>query len=709
MLTPAPRMLSFSDFYHRAFPGRRRGVMAATAVLLSIIGLSAAIPVLSRLELIGSGRGLALTLGADAPFILTASEKTADKTASILSVKCSNVIYGLDEYQFTEFPRGSPLKNIIARENKENGSIELSIKVLFPLDKNIRIKQKDNRWVVLLTSAPVNDFAWSAQNETRNPAGKTQVDEQIMAKNAAPSPSRSSPPKSTASSFLEDITILHRERVEKIVFKFDTSTEMIVKSMPDKIMVLFVNSKNSLSHTTFKSEKDWLVKSIELKEVVHGGTVWLGASIFVNRDGGEKPLVQTFADRLVIYSVRDTQQCLYLWSARNGTTLSYNFISPPEYRVDLKKMESRVLSDSKNDMGKTGTFSVREPASPAQQAAQVTPPTPRTIRVVIKKDNVALRSHPSATPSSAIVGHMPFGAIATQLEKKGPWIRIEMDTVSGWIAGALAIDSAQAPKALWIKIESEKIAEAKREEQFKEAERIRLEKKARQEQLVLAKQKAVEAQRERVQEAAKTAAAKQEEQLREADKQRQEKKVQQELAATKQIEHSKEKPLGQPSVQPSGKPMPMENIVSTSTSLSDGAQPVSIDKAKATPQPQQPSDTVTTKKQVHKLVEYRVYGRDPFLPIKQDEEGPLPNVEKLKIVGILYDHSSRIALLEDMTNPGNAFALRENDPVKNGYLVKIQSDKVVFLLNEFGISRTYSMKLNKDKPETQNRQQTGDY
>ncbi len=637
---------------------------------------------------------MALTLGADAPFAVTASERSADKAGSVLSVKCSNLIYGLDEYQFTAFPRGAPIKNIAARENKENGSIELLIKLLVPLDKNIRVKQKDNRWVVLLTSAPVNDFAWSAQNESRNLAGDKRTEDRIVAQTAAPSAARSGPPRVTAAAFLEDITILHRERVEKIVFKLDAPTEMIVKSLPEKIMVLFVNTKNSLSHGTFKSEKDWLVKSIELKEVIHGGTVWLGASIFVNRDGGVKPLVQAFPDRLVIYSVRDTKQCLYLWSAKNGTTLSYNFLAPQEFRIDLKKIESRALSDSKTDVGKTGTFSVREPAAQAAQTAQPPLTPPRTIRIVVKKDQVALRSNPSAGPSSTIVGRLPFGAMATQLEKKGPWIRIEADSVRGWIAGALAVDSIKAPKTLWDKIDADKIASAKREEQLREAERIRQEKKARQEELALAKQKALETERQRAQEAAKTAAAKREEQAREAEQLRREKKIPQELVATQQT--------GRTQDRPAGKPVPIEKVASPSSSAPSSVQAVALAEDKNSVSPQA-ADTIIIKKPGPKLVEYKVYGRDPFLPLRQDEEGPLPNVERLQVVGILYDHSSRIALLEDMGNKANAFALRENDPVKNGYLLRIQPDKVLFLLNEFGVSRTYAMKLDKEKQSALNR------
>ena len=685
--------LSSASVFRRIIVWRENGRWLVMALLLFAGGLFAATPVLSRLELIGSGRGLALSLGADAPFQITLSQKTTGKSVTaILSIKCSNVIYGLNEYQFSVFPHGSPVKQIVARDNKESGSVELLIRVLTPLDKNIRFKQKDTRWIILLTSAPVNDFAWSAQSETQDFAAPGKPEKRTMAKDDPATAIRNAPPQSTASSFLEDITILHRERVEKIVFKFNAATEMIVKSMPEKIFVLFVNAKNSLSHGTFKSEKDWLVKSIELKEVVHGGTLWLGASIFLNVDRGMKPLVQTFPDRLVIYSVRDTKQCLYLWSAKNGTTLSYNFISPQKFRVDLKKMETRVLSDSKNERGKTHTFSVKEPSPQAPLSASTTPPPP-IIRVVITKDNVALRSGPSVAPTNTIIGRLPLGAIATQLKKKGPWIHIQTDSARGWIAIAYAIDSAKASRAFWERLEAAKIAAIKREEKMREAERILQEKKLQQEQVALAKKKALEEAKEKAREAEKIAAAEREEKLREAEKIRQEKKRQQEqlaLAQQEERQHNNEK---QP-LQAAAQQAPIEKVGGLGSSSPPATPQARYDGKNDIPAPmQQVAIDTAPQKPEKRLIEYKIFGRDPFSPLVENTEDSLADVEKIQIVGILYDKKNRIALFEDIHNRSNAYALRENDPVKNGHLLRIHPDKAVFVLNEFGISRNYSMKL----------------
>ena len=610
------------------------GVMALITMSADCFALA---PILSRLEVIGSGRGLALTLGADAAFDVTIIEKPSEKSiASILSITCSNVIYGLDDYQFSAFPRGAPLKQIVAKETGKNGGIELLVKTLIPLDKNIRFKQKDNRWVILLTSAPINDFAWSAQGETKKKVIAGGGEAKIIAENNRATAPLSGPPRSTASSFLEDITILHREQVETIIFKFDAPTEMIVKSMPEQITILFVNAKNGLPSAAFTSEKDWLVKTIELKEVTHGGAMWLAASIDVNREGGAKPLVQTFSDRLVIYSVRETKKCLSLWSAKNGTTLSYDFITPQEFPVDLKNIENKALSDSKNDMSATGTFSVQ---TTSQNPPQPEAPPPRVIRIVIVKDNTALRSRPSAAPVSAVIRRFPLGAIVTKLGKKGAWIHVEAGDAQGWVLGSLAMDSAKAPQAIWRKIEAEKILAAKQEEKLQEAERTRQEK----------------------------------------------------------IEKAQAANTSQPEITPLRKQPSVEHSIAASAPAVPEKAALSDTMKNSVPLQGAATVAIVPDKPQQSGIEYSVLGRDPFLPLTQDEEGPLPNVDNLQMVGILYDKAARIALFEDMKDKANAYALRENDPVKNGYLLRIQSDKVLFLIKEFGISRTFTMKLNKEK------------
>lgn len=88
--------------------------------------------------------------------------------------------------------------------------------------------------------------------------------------------------------------------------------------------------------------------------------------------------------------------------------------------------------------------------------------------------------------------------------------------------------------------------------------------------------------------------------------------------------------------------------------------------------------------------------RDPFesLPMGQEVEfgqAPLPDVEKLIIVGILLDLDGRRALAQDEDK--NAYVLRKGDRVLYGYVVRVEEERVVFRLNRRGLDKTIIIKL----------------
>lgn len=95
------------------------------------------------------------------------------------------------------------------------------------------------------------------------------------------------------------------------------------------------------------------------------------------------------------------------------------------------------------------------------------------------------------------------------------------------------------------------------------------------------------------------------------------------------------------------------------------------------------------------IVKYNIIGRDPFLPLVVDtsEDNDDANVEHLRLVGVLIDNTEQIALFEDLKAGRKPFALRENESVDHGKVLKIYKDKVVFLITEYGISRSYTIRL----------------
>jgi len=107
-----------------------------------------------------------------------------------------------------------------------------------------------------------------------------------------------------------------------------------------------------------------------------------------------------------------------------------------------------------------------------------------------------------------------------------------------------------------------------------------------------------------------------------------------------------------------------------------------------------PNGEVTKKTPEGELVKYKVFGRDPFVPLVRDTSTTeLPSVENLRLVGVLEDARERIALVEDFKNGNRAFALRTNDPVAQGKVLRVHRDKVVFLIRDFDVSHSYTLGL----------------
>jgi uncharacterized protein YgiM (DUF1202 family) len=591
--------------------------------------------VLSGIEIVGSQRGLALTLRADAPFGLSVKEPEKRGSGAVLSITCDRAIYGLDEFEFTAFPRQCPLKRIAVTESPASGSITMQLSFSSPPERPVQTRQKQNKWIVLLSRAPWPEFSWTAPS----------------AEDAPPSPDKKqgtapAPQEKNAASQLSDISILQRDRVEVLTFVFSGPTTMRLKREQDRIVVLFVNATSALPAARF-APKNGQVTGIELKQVAHGGTLWLGATIAMKQDASARALVRVSNDRLVIYNAHDSLERLSYWSAKGGSFSSYDFVKLPHYAIDYKGIEKRALTDGQSEVAPAKTFAIREeeakkPAARPQQAApaaaqgvpvQRTPaPAPReppVVRLLISKDNVNLRSEPATSPGN-VVAKLALGTVATQVQKKGAWVKIATEHSQGWVYSSMVVDSAKAPHPLLLVIERSR-----------------------------GKQAALQ----------KAGQEKAEKDLAAVEKAQQEKLAKEKLLAEQQA---------QKKVAAEALAMKARDSAAATAARED-----SVRKEKSAPR--------------RTLVEYHVYGRDPFLPLSHDQETPVPNVEDLTLVGILYDQVDRIALFEDTHDKSLAYALRENDPVQNGYLLRVQPDKVLFLINELGISRTYALKLTKEK------------
>ena len=92
-------------------------------------------------------------------------------------------------------------------------------------------------------------------------------------------------------------------------------------------------------------------------------------------------------------------------------------------------------------------------------------------------------------------------------------------------------------------------------------------------------------------------------------------------------------------------------------------------------------------------VTYSSFGRrDPFVDVKGLVEEGI-NIDQVELVGIIWESDVPMAILVEAKNPSISYTLREGDKILNGKVLKITETDVLFLIQEFGVSRRYSMGL----------------
>ena len=92
-------------------------------------------------------------------------------------------------------------------------------------------------------------------------------------------------------------------------------------------------------------------------------------------------------------------------------------------------------------------------------------------------------------------------------------------------------------------------------------------------------------------------------------------------------------------------------------------------------------------------VTYSSFGRrDPFVEVKGLVEEGI-NINQVELVGIIWEADVPMAILVDSKNPSISYTLKEDDKILNGKVLKITQTDVLFLIQEFGVSRRYTMGL----------------
>ena len=101
------------------------------------------------------------------------------------------------------------------------------------------------------------------------------------------------------------------------------------------------------------------------------------------------------------------------------------------------------------------------------------------------------------------------------------------------------------------------------------------------------------------------------------------------------------------------------------------------------------------------VIKYETNGaRDPFATLIDDSrtfnsptKQGVPNVDGLKLVGVIIARQAgNRALFQDKN--GYSYMLQSGDKVRNGYVLRIESDRAYFQIFEYGWSRTIALKID---------------
>jgi len=147
--------------------------------------------------------------------------------------------------------------------------------------------------------------------------------------------------------------------------------------------------------------------------------------------------------------------------------------------------------------------------------------------------------------------------------------------------------------------------------------------------------------------------------------------------------------------------LPHERIEDEKAPAKDKGESEDAEFRKNPAGPTKTSGTLAGRFPKRKVIKYQSWGRrDPFTALIDKslagyEPGEPPNVETLRLVGVLKSNDGSSALLEDLE--GYGYILKDGDKVQNGYVVQIGTDKIIFQIREYGWSRTIALKLESDE------------
>ncbi|HON10000.1 MAG TPA: hypothetical protein PLE24_03970, partial [Chitinispirillaceae bacterium] len=427
------------------------GIILSCSMLLLFTAVWGSVPIISEMTLAGGARGIAISITSDAPI----KAEVSRNGSTAVNITFSDCIYGLKAYSYDSFPPGVPLKRITVKE-KDGSQVVMALTMSQPLSGKIKIQQKDNRFLALLSSDPVEEFRWTASVQ----AGDT--DRGIMKASADPS----------GITRLKEIRFLRRESVGELSFLFDNQVTGKIRKSGDSLVVLFSAAVNGLGKQSFVLPDGSLYKRIDIREKKIGENTFLGAVIRLDKKAasGTPGIASSQENVFSLFTFLPEVRKASLWTSQRGAEWDYEFYTLPSYPVDLKSMGERAVKEVESQQAIGSTFSVNEragaripekkqppvvsgSASPASEEKKPQVSTRKTLVVVA--DRVNYRNAPSM--NGAVSGRLEIGEFLNFEKQENGWVCFSSDKGKGWVLGRFVVDSSKVSQDQWERIRASRV------------------------------------------------------------------------------------------------------------------------------------------------------------------------------------------------------------------------------------------------------------
>lgn len=281
--------------------------------------------------------------------------------------------------------------------------------------------------------------------------------------------------------------------------------------------------------------------------------------------------------------------------------------------------------------------------------------------MILLRDSAELKSGPEK--GSKAIKNVPAGAQLLKLEKSGLWFKVACEGDTGYLLGKDVIYADEMTAKHEARLQSLLAAQAKAREK---QERIELEAAAK-----VARQDSIEAAKAQ-QALAKTPAP--------------------ETTPPPEPTRVETEPILRAATPQPEVPTAELNIAKNDEQkLMEAPDPAMAERLE---QERLTAERDKLGKTADGRVTYNSYGRrDPFIPV---EAGVMDNgidIDQMKVVGVVWHPSDPLAVLQHVKESSVSFTIKQGDPVHNGRVARITRDAVTFDITEYGISRSYTLKL----------------